>query len=358
VLAYLYGLRSFYGYVMALPTAVMFMLSAGMLLAAAERSWLRSVAVTPEAGGIVVRRLTPLILLLLPSLGWVRMMVEKRNWVPHEFATALLALITVLIFTITGLVVAQKLNHLDAERKQAQAALVQSEKLATAGRLAATVAHEINNPLAAALNSIFLARTSNLNETAKYYLEVAERELQRVAAMTRRSLGFYRGQNRPDRVDLNAELREVMDVMRPHASAKGVQLSLYGDNDLWIVAAGGELRQVFSNLVANAIEATAHGGYVLVEARQKGRSAAEVTVQDNGCGISPEQRSHIFEPFFTTKTKTGVGLGLFVVGELVSKNGGTVRCESSIEPEKHGTTFFVSLPLAKQRATARASQAS
>ena len=358
VLGYVYGLRSFYGYVMALPTAVMFLLTTALLLAAAERSWLRSLAVTPEAGGIVVRRLTPLILLLLPGLGWVRITVDKRGWVPHEFATALFALTTVLVFTVTALFMAQKLNRIDAERKQAQAALVQSEKMATAGRLAATVAHEINNPLAAALNSIFLARTSNLNESAQYYLQVAERELQRVAAMTRRSLGFYRGQTKPDRIDLNAELREVMDVMRPHAMGKGVQLSLHSDNDVWVIATAGELRQVFSNLVANAIEATAHGGYVIVEARVKGHSTAEVRVQDNGCGIAPEQRSHIFEPFFTTKQKTGVGLGLFVVGELVDKNGGSVRCDSSTTPEKHGTTFTVALPLAKARIVARASQAS
>jgi signal transduction histidine kinase len=358
VLGYLYGLRSFYGYVMALPTAIMFLFSAAMLLAAAERSWLRSVALTPEAGGIVVRRLTPLILILLPSLGWVRIVVERRGLIPHEFATALYALTTVLVFTVSGLIMAQKLNRVDAERKQAQAALVQSEKLATAGRLAATVAHEINNPLAAALNSIFLARTSNLNESAQYYLQVAERELQRVAAMTRRSLGFYRGHNKPEQVDVSAELREVMDVMRPHALGKGVQLSLYCDDDLSVVAAAGELRQVFSNLVANAIEATAHGGYVIVEGRVKGRSVAEVTVRDNGCGIPPEQRQHIFEPFFTTKAKTGVGLGLFVVGELVNKNGGSVRCESSTTPGKHGTTFVVSLPLAKPHVTARASQAS
>jgi signal transduction histidine kinase len=344
ILGYVYGLRSFYGYMMALPTAAMLLVLAVMLVAAAECSWLRDISVGGDAGGILLRRLAPIIIILLPVMGWMRIRVEKRGLLPPEFATALLVLTTIVVFTSVVLGIASMLNRLDAERKRAQAALIRTEKLAAAGRLAATVAHEINNPLAAALNAMYLARTAGVPDQAARYLETAEREMKRVTAVTRQSLGFYRGQNQAELVNVNASLDEVVDFLRPYASAKGVALQK-ADFTGFIVAEAGELRQIFSNLITNAIEASPRDGSVMVKTRM-GDQAIEVAVEDDGNGVPRHLREQIFEPFFTTKSDVGTGLGLFVVKELVLKNGGRVTAGAKNSRKAPGARFAVTFPLA------------
>lgn len=343
ILGYIYGLRSFYGYMMALPTAAVLLVLAVMLVAAAECSWLRDIIVSSDAGGLMLRRLAPIIIVLLPVMGWLRILVERRGLLPPEFATALLVLTTIVVFTTVVVVIASMLNRLDAERKQAQGALIRTEKLSAAGRLAATVAHEINNPLAAALNAMYLARTADVPEQAARYLEIAEREMKRVTAVTRQSLGFYRGQNKAELVNLNAALDEVVDFLRPYASAKGVALHK-GDFAGFIVAEAGELRQVFSNLITNAIEASPRDCSVVVKARM-GDHAVEIAVEDDGTGVPRHLREEIFEPFFTTKPDVGTGLGLFVVKELVVKNGGRITVAGK-NSGKAGARFAVTFPLA------------
>ena len=354
VLGYVYGQRTFYGYVMALGTAVMLLGTSALLVAAAEQSWLRSVALSNNAGGIMIRRLSPVFLVLMPSFGWLRLRAESYGWLPHPFATALFASGSVLIFAAIALLIASKLNGIDARRKQTETALLRTEKLATAGRLAATVAHEINNPLEAALNSVFLARSSGVNEVAEKYLSIAERELQRVAALARRSLGFYRSQESSERTDLSHELTEVVELLRPQADVKHVTLEARVAKGLLVVAAPGELRQIFTNLVVNALTATNAGGQVFLGAFDTGDNS-EIRVTDTGHGIPAEVRDRIFEPFFTTGSKSGLGLGLYVVQELVTRNGGTLTCESSTRDDQHGTTFTIVLPRATAPRAAAAS---
>lgn len=343
IIGYIYGLRSFYGYIMALPTAVLLVLTAAMLLCAARQSVIRSILLNDNAGGVMLRRMAPFVFILLPMLGWARLRSQAVGLFPLEFAVALFVLATILVFSAGALHTASTLNLLDTERKRAQSALVRTEKLAAAGRLAATVAHEINNPLAAAMNALFLARTSSPEQAANF-IEVAERELQRVSAVTRQSLGFYRGQSKSETLDVGNTLDEVVELLRPAAVAKEVKLTRSEGAPLAVVADAGELRQVLANLVANAIDATPNGGRVTLSAAENGDRFVDIHVQDSGSGIPAKLHREIFEPFFTTKPNVGTGLGLFVVKELVTKNRGHVTFESSESGSEKGTKFTVSFP--------------
>jgi signal transduction histidine kinase len=343
LVGYLYGLRPLYGYVMALPTAFLLLFTGFMLVAAAERSWLRETLLSRDAGGILLRRLGPAVLVVVPLLGWLRLRAQVLGLVPMEFATAMFVMTVVLLFAIGVLHTAESLNELDAERKQAQAALIRTEKLATAGRLAATVAHEINNPLSAALNAVFIAKTSCPAELREP-MDLADRELKRVAAVVRQSLGFYRGSGKPETVMVNEVIGEVVALFRGSAAAKGIELRETSGDSATIVAEPGELRQILSNLVANALDATSQGS-VVVGTRTTPSKQVELYVRDTGHGIPAKVMGQIYEPFFTTKENYGTGLGLFVVKDLVAKNGGTIAVESYTGEADHGTTFTLSFPL-------------
>jgi signal transduction histidine kinase len=352
VLGYIYGSRPFYGYIMSLPTAVLVLTIGVALFLSGRHSALRAVVFSSNAGGILLRRLSPLILGALPLMGWIRLRWLQYADIPVEFGTVVFVVATVLLFAITTVMVAATLNRVDEQRKVAQAALMRTEKLAVAGRLAATVAHEVNNPLAGALNAIYLARTSP--EMAPQMLEAAERELTRVAAVARQSLGFYRGHSKPQPVPVRIALGEVVTMFRAGAAAKSVTLEITGNSTLSVFADPGELRQVITNLVANAVDATPSGGHIELGARACSFSEVEICVQDTGSGIPLEAYDQVFEPFFTTKPNVGTGLGLFVTKDLVQKNGGKVRFESSTALAKSGTKFFVVLPLATQTSTKEA----
>lgn len=355
LLGYLYGLQPFYGYVMALPTALVLLLTGVLLVAAAEHSWLRLILTSSEAGGMVLRRLGPVAMVALPLLGWIRLRLQTHNIVPLEFGTALFVAATVLLFTIVGLRTAAALNRVDAQRKAAQAALIRTEKLAAAGRLAATVAHEINNPLAAALNSVYLARSEP--GSAQEYLQTAERELRRVAAVARQSLGFYRGQGKPQVVLIRTVLTEVVAAFRAVANSKGIKLEIEHSAEYAVFAESGELYQIFSNLIANAVDATQDGGNVTVAVYEHADKFVTIKVEDDGCGIPDSAMEHVFEPFFTTKPVVGTGLGLFVVKDLVAKNKGSVKIQSRVGPEDHGTSVSVVLPAAVVEPTNRSQSA-
>ena len=353
IVGYVYGLRPFYGYIMALPTAVMMMVAASALLAAAPHSWLRTAFASDDAGGVVLRRMTPLVMIVFPLLGWMRLHTLRLEWIPVEFGQAVFVLASVAIFFVSVLLISSSLSRVDSERKQVQAALIRSEKLAATGRLAATVAHEINNPLAAALNTIYLARTSSNPDEAKNFLEIAERELKRVSVLTRQSLGFYRSPGKAEVVPVKSLAGEVIDLFAGTALAKGASLDFRGDDGLCVMADAGELRQVLSNLVTNAIDAIEKGGRVQMEARPLRDGRVELIVSDDGRGIPPDVADRIFEPFFTTKDKVGTGLGLFVVWELVHKNHGRIVVHSRTDGPAHGSRFVVTLPAAEARREGR-----
>ncbi len=248
------------------------------------------------------------------------------------------------------------------ERKRAEQALLRSEKLATVGRMAATIAHEINNPLAAVTNALFLAKNSaGVPESALRYLDMADTELKRIAYITRQSLGFYRESNAPVLTTIHEVLESAVELLKSRVMAKKAIIEKQWDGEVQIVAVAGELRQVFSNLLANSLDAIGEAGVIQLRVSTgtalHGQPYVRITMADNGAGISEHSRSKLFQPFFTTKGTVGTGLGLWVSKQIVDKHGGTIRVRSCGDGTRRGTVFSVVLPTgvgSKQRQAARA----
>ena len=241
-----------------------------------------------------------------------------------------------------------EINRDVTSEKRAEEALRRSEKLATAGRLAATIAHEINNPLEAVTNLIYLLASNDaLDPASRDYVTLAQSELGRVSQLTKQTLGFYRDNSRPEVIDIGQLLDEVLTVYDARLRSRDIQVEKRYGRGEGVHAVAGELRQVFSNLVANSIDAMPGGGKLTVRIAYRGRNGrrgVSVAVADNGVGIAPENRHNIFEPFFTTKKDVGTGLGLWVAQEIVSKHGGALRVRSRIGDGRSGTVFTVFLP--------------
>ena len=237
------------------------------------------------------------------------------------------------------------------QRKQAEEALLRSEKLASVGRMAASVAHEINNPLSAVTNTLYLAKSSLYEPgLAQVYLDMADDELKRVSHITRQTLGFYRETSTPTTVSVNAIANSAVDLLVAKVKLKRAKVERQFDGDLGVTAVGGELRQVFSNLVANSLDAIAEGGAIKVRVSKStcvntGQARVRVTVADNGNGIAAATLPHIFEPLFTTKETTGSGLGLWVSKQIIDKHKGSIRVRSSTNGICRGTTFSVLIPV-------------
>jgi PAS domain S-box-containing protein len=235
------------------------------------------------------------------------------------------------------------------ENKKMERALRTSEKLAAAGRLAATVAHEINNPLESVTNFVYLARTSpDTPANVRRYLDFADQELSRVAHIARQTLGFYRDSARPSRFLLSRMIDDVITIYQRKLANKNIALDRRLDSNLHIFAVEGELKQVLSNLIANAIDASNIDGRIAISTRSitrpDGRPAVRLLVADQGEGISAEHRQKLFSPFFTTKQEVGTGLGLWITKELVEKAGGYIRLRSRVGA-RSGTAVAVVLPL-------------
>ena len=238
-------------------------------------------------------------------------------------------------------------------RKQQEQALLDSEKLAATGRLAATIAHEINNPLEAITNLIYLARTDpNVPASVQQLLDTADAELARVAQIAQQTLGFYRDTTRPVSIDLNHQLVTTVDLFARKMHSKSVTCTLDLEPDLTLFGLQGEIRQVFSNLLVNAIDASSHSE-IHVRARRRHQHGVEgisVLIADHGAGIPANVRSQLFTPFVTTKPSVGTGLGLWVTRGIVEKQGGSIRLRSSTETPS-GTVFRVFLPVKPQPKT-------
>jgi PAS domain S-box-containing protein len=230
-------------------------------------------------------------------------------------------------------------------RKTQESALRQSEKLAATGRLAATIAHEINNPLEAVTNLIYLVKTDPaVSPETQQLLETADQELARVSQIAQQTLGFYRDTTRPVDIDLESLLKSVMALFHRKLTYKKIQHTLDFEPNLHVFGLQGELRQVFSNLVVNAIDASAQG-HILIRGRHRtvnGVPGISILICDEGSGIPPEIRQRLFSPFFTTKQSVGTGLGLWVTRGIVEKQGGTIRFRSS-STGVTGTIFRVFL---------------
>jgi PAS domain S-box-containing protein len=226
-------------------------------------------------------------------------------------------------------------------RRQAEDALRTSEKLATAGRLAATIAHEINNPLEAVTNLLFLMRKDPNPE----YLNMAEQELARINHIAKQTLGFYRTDPNPAPLNVADVIEGVLAVFHGRALSRGVAIETSYRSKDEINGYPNELRQVFGNLISNALDAMSAGGKLRVRTASYG-CGLRVTIADNGSGIEKENLSRLFQPFFTANKEVGTGLGLWLTREIVHKHGGAVRVRSSADRRRHGTVFMIWLPAA------------
>lgn len=237
------------------------------------------------------------------------------------------------------------------ETNKIERALQTTEKLAAAGRMAATVAHEINNPLEAVTNLVYLAkRDLSGNDRVAGYLELASRELDRVAHITRQTLGFYRDTSSPVRFNVAETLEDLLLLYEKRFESRRIELVKQYDKALEITALAGEIRQAFSNLITNAIDAMPDGGKLMLkiskarEWRGSGLSGIRVTILDTGSGIEPKHRKNIFQPFFTTKTDVGTGLGLWITRGIIEKHRGTIQMKSRTGQNCHGAAFSIFLP--------------
>ena len=234
------------------------------------------------------------------------------------------------------------------ERHAAQQALVRTEKLASAGRLAAAIAHEVNNPLEGLVNLIYLARHENSIENIHQHLMHADGELQRIAHITRQSLGFYRESLSAELFRPDVVVREAFDFYAFRAKNAGIRLNVEIKTEQKAFGNAGELRQVISNLLVNSLDACRAGDAICarVYATHNVRDLAgvRITVADTGCGINAKNLTHVFEPFFTTKKDTGTGLGLWVSRELIEKHGGRLVVRSNDSGRRTGTVFSLFLP--------------
>jgi PAS domain S-box-containing protein len=243
---------------------------------------------------------------------------------------------------------------LDAsERKRSEEALRKTEKLAATGRLAASIAHEINNPLEAITNLLFLLRNfSHIEGPALEYVTLAEYEARRISEITQQTLRFYRQSTMPSRASMSELLDSVLSLYQGRLSSLSIQVERKYEREMDLFCFAGELRQVFANFVGNAIDATASGGRILVRAhrsrnwKRPEEKGIRFAFADTGTGMDAEVREHAFEAFFTTKDVTGTGLGLWVSQEIIVKHRGLVHLRSTPAGggKPSGTVFQIFIP--------------
>jgi PAS domain S-box-containing protein len=245
-----------------------------------------------------------------------------------------------------------------SQQKRTEEALRRNERLATAGRLTAAIAHEIRNPLEALINLVYLARRDAASRDE--YLRLAEGEIGRLDSIAQQALGFVRETTSPEQLNPARLIDEVLQLYMRKLQQSHVTIEKYTQDDLEILGFPGELRQLFSNLILNAMEAMKDGGRLrvrVVRTHEWGgeqRPGVRVTVADTGSGIAAMALPHIFEPFFTTKKETGTGLGLWLAYGIVQKHSGWMRVASRTVPGSSGTVFMVFLPESPQMAATQA----
>ena len=256
---------------------------------------------------------------------------------------ALIFMLALLVFSYYDKV---HLSQLASEAKQqAEQARIYAERLEAAGKIAASVAHEVNNPLEAVTNLLYLLQMSELGPPEREYLSMAQRELRRIAEITTHSLKFYRQQSAAEPTALPELFESALALFTSRIESRGVVVERAWPDDLApLMCRAGELRQVFANLISNAIDALPEQGGSVRLSIFPGPEGATIEVADTGRGIPSAARDKIFEPFFTTKGPAGTGLGLAISSEIVARHGGELTFTTSTEPGSSGTTFRVSLP--------------
>jgi signal transduction histidine kinase len=236
------------------------------------------------------------------------------------------------------------------DRKRAQDVLLQTEKLAAVGRLASSIAHEINNPLESVTNLLYLAQRTAVNPVTREYLTTAEMELRRMSSITSQTLRFHRQRSSPAPAQPGILLENALSIYQGRLINSRIDISTRIRASRPVICFEGEIRQVLNNLVGNAIDAmAASGGRLLLRSREgtdwaSGASGIIFTVADTGSGMSPETVKRIFEPFFTTKGLSGTGLGLWISHDIVQRHHGKLKLRSTSKLGQSGTVFTLFLP--------------
>lgn len=249
------------------------------------------------------------------------------------------------------------------QRRMTEQTLRSSERLTLAGRLSATIAHEIRNPLDTVSNLVYLMEHEpGQGPATMQYLKMAGDELARITQITSQLLTFHREARAPVKVDLREVLDSVLTLFAPQLRQNHISVDQRFDTSVPVRGYPGELRQVFLNLVGNAIDAMPTGGKIILHVRESGtasdhtRMGVRVTVADSGTGIPAGVRKNLFAPFYTTKGEKGTGLGLWVSRGIIEKHEGTLRMTSALRPGRSGTAFSVFLPFEQKLGMLEVSQ--
>ena len=259
-----------------------------------------------------------------------RSVVVASRWTPRTNATG------PMIGTF-------EINRDLTEEKRRQESSRNAERLATLGRLAATVAHEINNPLEVLTNVFYLLKHQPQTEAARSLIQEGEAELKCIADITNATLRYSRAGVQPAETSLRDILDNVLAMHSGQIRTRAVKVEKRYRSEGKIVARAGEIRQVFANLVGNSLDALPNGGKLRVSLTAAGDHGFRVAIADHGIGIPAAARDRIFEPFFTTKEASGTGLGLWIARDIVQKHGGSIRVRSYTTPGRSGTVFMIYL---------------
>jgi signal transduction histidine kinase len=224
--------------------------------------------------------------------------------------------------------------------KRVEKQLQEMERIAAAGQLAASLAHEINNPLAAVTNLLYLMRKDHRSE----YLSAAEEEVARIGHTVKQTLGFYKANPKPVRLNLSGLIDDAVSVFSTKIKAHDLHIERQYGCEREINTFPNELFQVFGNLISNALDAMNPGGTLFLRTIDC-RHGLRVTIADNGSGIPREHLGKIFQPFFSVNKESGTGLGLWLANQILQKHGGVIRVRSSTVSQRHGTVFMIWLPL-------------
>jgi PAS domain S-box-containing protein len=269
--------------------------------------------------------------------------VSKRGQIREVSVT-----ISPILDTNGKVIGASKIARDVSDRKKVERMAIEADKIATTGRMAAAIAHEINNPLASVLNLIFLVRQGGLSkEDTEKCLATAEAELERVSHIARQTLGFYRDTGSPSEVHLRDLMGNVLSVYKSKMLTHNIFVDATYTDLKKISVHPGEIVQVFSNVLSNAIDSMSHGGQLSISinpTKDVKRDGLQIVVNDTGQGIRREDLGRVFEPFFTTKGNLGTGIGLWVARQLVERHGGQISISSSTGPHDHGTSVTIYLP--------------
>jgi PAS domain S-box-containing protein len=225
--------------------------------------------------------------------------------------------------------------------------LLQAEKIAATGRMAATIAHEINNPLESVINLLYLLRSKIADEDGLNYLSTAEEELGRVSHIAKQTLGYYREHAAAGAASLSEITQHAVTIYEPRCSAARIKIGTFFESSGKPMLRRGEMMQVISNLIANSINAMPTGGHlsISVEDIDEPVSGTVLMISDDGVGIEPRDLPRVFEAFFTTRSTVGTGIGLFVAKQFIEGHGGQITITSQVDSENHGTTVRIFVPL-------------